>query len=626
MIKKRMQAKYITITIRNLKLSTNPPKFINHSQTTVNGSLNALSVSVKYYSIFNKNSTSKKDERKQESDIYNDKIEVTTGLPNLRKEYGNGVPILDHYKSIKKIEIEGEQEKNVLRYNKTSSLSVLLNLIIETNKVDSRIINIAVIKTISNINVLGFAYNLNKSKNNRFTKEHTNKTLDEYRYSKFCIDSASKLLQAGKFKFSPARIVEIPKKGSNIRKLSMTSLREKVIQKTMQMVIEPMYEPHFLEYSHGFRPGRGTHSALKYVNTKFKDVNWIINIDVTKCFLKIHHKKLITILERKIKCDKTITLIKSLIKVRHIKNTRLAARGDFCASEGSVLSSLLCNVYLHELDTFMDSLITRYNKEKKRRRNREYTKFINFRRAKGLTKSQIKDINKKDKLFLSKDIHNPNYIRIHYVRHANDFIVGLISNKKTAEIVYSRIKFFLKEELDFEINKDRSCLTHSSKTIRYLGVDIKINASRYVNTIRGNITKTIPRIVMNVPIKEILNKLVTKGFGQITKSGNIVPKRVAWIVNMSHKNIVSYFNMINKNMLNYYMFATNKSKLAQICKHFLYFSCIYTLMNKYKLRSAKAVIKKFGKTLKCFDSGIEFFLPNILAITKRFHRSGSGIK
>jgi group II intron reverse transcriptase/maturase len=619
MNKKRLQAKYITITMRNLILSTNQPGFINHSQTTVSGSQNALSVSVKYYSIFNENGTSDKDDRKQESDIYVNEIKVTAGLPNLRKEYGNGVPILDHSKGIKSlIEIEGEQEKNVLRTNKASSSSALLNFIIETNKVDSRTINIAVIKTISNTKILELAYNLNKLKKSSLTKGHTNETIDGY--SKFSFDSATKLLQAGKFKFSSARVMEIPKKNGNIRKLLVTSFRERVIQKAMQMVIEPMYEPHFLEYSHGFRPGKGTHTAFKYIDTKFKGVKWLINIEISRCFSKINHKKLIKILERKIKCNKTIALIKSLIKAGHISTKGLATQGDIDTSEESVLSPLMCNVYLHELDTFMNSLIIRYSKGKERRRNREYTKLINSKRAKDLSKVQIKEINKKARLLPSKDMHDSNYVKIHYVRYADNFIVGLISDKQTAEIVYSEIKNFLKEELNLQINKDKSSLTHSSKTIRYLSVDIKetrgINTSKYVKTKRGNITRTTPRIVMNAPIKEILNKLVIRGFGQTIRFGNMVPKRVTWIVNMSHKDIISYFNMINRGLLNYYTFATNRSKLAQICKHFLYFSCIYTLMNKYKLGSAKAVIKKFGKTLKCPESGTKFFLPATLARIK----------
>merc|ERR1711991_238411 len=234
--------------------------------------------------------------------------------------------------------------------------------------------------------------------------------------------------------------------------------------------------------------------------------------------------------------NKTIALIKSLIKAGHISIEGLAMRGDVGLSEGSVLSPLLCNVYLHELDTFVNSLIMRYNKGEKRRPNREYTTLINSKRAKGLTKVQIKEINKKARFLPSKDMYDSNYVRIHYVRYAGDFIVGLISDKQTAEIVYSEIKNFLKEELDFEINKAKSSLTHSSKTIRYLGVDIKemrgIDISKYVKTKRGNITRMTPRIVMNAPIKEILNKLVIRGFGQTTGSGNMVPKRVTWIVNM----------------------------------------------------------------------------------------------
>ena len=609
--------------MRNLKLFTNQPGFLNHTQTTVKGSQNALSVSVKCYSTINENSGFDKNYKKQESDINDNKIRVTTGLPKLRKKHGNGASILDHSKIMKDfIKIEGEQEKNVLRSNKTSSLSDLLNLIIETNKANSKTINIAVIKTISNTNLLELAYNLNKSKNSSLTKGHINETLDGY--SKFNIDNASKLLQEGKFKFSPARIVEIPKKDTKTRKLSITSPREKVIEKAMQMVIEPMYEPFFLEYSHGFRPGKGTHTALKYVDSKFKGVKWMINIDISKCFSTINQKKLIQILKCKIKCDKTMTLIKSLITAGYISSNGLAKRGDLGIPEGSVLSPLLCNVFLHELDIFMDSLIKRYNKGKERGRNREYAKLINSKRVKGITKTQIKERNKKAKLLPSKDMHDPNYVRVHYVRYADDFIVGVISDKNTAKTIYNEISFFLKNELNFEINKDKSSLKHSSERIRFLGVDIKetrgINVSKFVKTKRGNITRTTPRILMNAPIKEILEKLVVRGFGKRTRHNVMVPKRVTWIINMSHDDIVRYFNMINRGLLNYYTFATNRSQLAHICKHFLYFSCVYTLMNKYKLRSAKAVIKRFGKTLKCPDSSTEFFLPNTLARIRGVNR------
>lgn len=125
--------------MRNLKLSTNKPGFLNHTQTTVKGSLNTLSASVKFYSTIDENSASDKDDRKQESDISDNKISVTTGLPKFRKKLGNGALILDHFKIMKNfIQMEGEQEKNGLRFNKTSSLSGLLIVIIEMNRASFR--------------------------------------------------------------------------------------------------------------------------------------------------------------------------------------------------------------------------------------------------------------------------------------------------------------------------------------------------------------------------------------------------------------------------------------------------------------------------------------------------------
>jgi len=605
--------------MRNLKLSAILPGILNHPQTTVKSSLNTLSASVKCYSTFKENGKFDKNDRKQESEVSINKILVTPGLPKHRKMHGNGAPILDHAGIFENSSlIEVEQGGNALKFNKSSSMSDLFNFIIEINKTDSKTINVAVIKTISNIDVLELAYNLNKSKSSSLTKGLNKETLDGY--SKFNLISASKLLQEGKFKFSPARIIEIPKKGGKTRKLSIPSPREKVIQKAMQMVIEPFYEPHFLEYSHGFRPEKGTHTALKYIDTKFKGVKWMIHMDISDCFSTINHKKLLNILCHKIKCDKTISLIKSLITAGRINSKGLATKGDIGTPQGSVLSPLLCNVFLHELDLFMDSLIVRYNKGKERRRNKEYAKIINSKRVKELSKAQLREINKKAKSLPSKDMHDPNYVRIHYVRYADDFLVGVIGNKKTAQTVYNEIKNFLSKELSLEINKDKSSIHHSKKITRFLGTDIKeirgTTASKYVKTKQGHITRTTPRVVMDAPIKEILDKLVARGFGQKKKNGLSVPKRVTWIVNMSHDDIVRYFNMIIRGLLNYYTFATNRSKLGQICKHFLYFSCVYTLMNKYKLGSAKAVIKRFGKTLKCPNSGVEFLIPKTFAKIK----------
>ena len=140
----------------------------------------------------------------------------------------------------------------------------------------------------------------------------------------------------------------------------------------------------------------------------------------------------------------------------------MTTQGDKVAPEGSLLSPLLCNIYLHELDVFMDSLIMHYNKGKERARNKEYVRLINLKRRKGLTKKELKELNKAAKRLPSKDMHDPNYIRLNYVRYANDLLIGVISDKQTANTIHDKVIQFLQDELSIKIQKSSSSLTHST--------------------------------------------------------------------------------------------------------------------------------------------------------------------
>jgi retron-type reverse transcriptase len=73
----------------------------------------------------------------------------------------------------------------------------------------------------------------------------------------------------------------------------------------MELVLQALYECTFKEYSHGFRPSKGCHTALKYIDRQFKEVRWFIEADIARCFDKIPHKKLIEILAKRIRCQKT---------------------------------------------------------------------------------------------------------------------------------------------------------------------------------------------------------------------------------------------------------------------------------------------------------------------------------
>jgi retron-type reverse transcriptase len=228
------------------------------------------------------------------------------------------------------------------------------------------------IKSIANIKNLVSAYELIKSNPGNMTSGSDKITLDGIDLNYFL--KIQERLKAGIYKFPPARRVQISKEGKNeTRPLTIASPRDKIVQKAMQLVMNEYYEPKFLDTSHGFRPGRGTHTAIQFMEAKFQSVHYIIEADFSKAFDKIPHNKMMEILRRDIKCQKTLQLINS--GAGFIENGKLSDNLSIGTPQGSILSPLLCNIYFHELDIFMEDLINRYNKGIRRSTNKEYTNY-----------------------------------------------------------------------------------------------------------------------------------------------------------------------------------------------------------------------------------------------------------
>lgn len=111
------------------------------------------------------------------------------------------------------------------------------------------------------------------------------------------------------FQFKPARKVEIPKVDGRMRTLNIASPRDKIVQEIMRMILEAVFEPTFSPNSHGFRPGRGCHTALKSAEGTFRVATWVIEGDLKSYFDCIDHHTLIEIIRGKIKDEKFIRLL-----------------------------------------------------------------------------------------------------------------------------------------------------------------------------------------------------------------------------------------------------------------------------------------------------------------------------
>lgn len=232
------------------------------------------------------------------------------------------------------------------------------------------------IRNISNIKNLIAAYELIKSKPGNMTQGVDEVTLDGLTMK--YLEKIRTEIKAGIFKFKPARRTHIPKPGKKEKRpLTIASPREKIVQKAIHLVLEQTYEPKFLSSSHGFRPGKGTHTAMLNIEAQFQSVHYVIEADFTQAFPSISHDILMKILEKDISCLKTLKLIRDGLKAGHVEFGRLHTNLAVGTPQGSILSPILCNIYLDQMDRFIETIKEEYNTGLKRLSSSEYMKLQN---------------------------------------------------------------------------------------------------------------------------------------------------------------------------------------------------------------------------------------------------------
>jgi group II intron reverse transcriptase/maturase len=168
-------------------------------------------------------------------------------------------------------------------------------------------------------------------------------------------------LRRGSYHPQAARIVEIPKVNGEKRPLAISCFEDKIVQEAVKRIVERIYEPLFVDSSHGFRPGRNCHSALAALGRYVE--NWecgaVLEIDLRKYFNTIPHKPLERMMRAKISDEKFLHLILKLLKAPILNAAGEAERNEIGSPQGSILSPVLSNVYLHHvLDTWFDWINT----------------------------------------------------------------------------------------------------------------------------------------------------------------------------------------------------------------------------------------------------------------------------
>jgi len=178
------------------------------------------------------------------------------------------------------------------------------------------------------------------------------------RFAKNCPDGLLALqgqLQRNTYQPKPVKRVWIPKPGSSEKRpLGIPVVRDRIVQTSLRMVVEPIFEATFAEHSYGFRPGRGCKDALRRVQHLLEQgYTWVVDADLKSYFDTIPHERLMAQVEERIADGRVLALIRSYLKQGVMEELRVYEAGEEGSPQGAVISPLLANIYLNPLDHLM---------------------------------------------------------------------------------------------------------------------------------------------------------------------------------------------------------------------------------------------------------------------------------
>jgi group II intron reverse transcriptase/maturase len=424
------------------------------------------------------------------------------------------------------------------------------------------------------------------------TRGVTGETVDTMSLEK--IDTIIEALRYERYHWKPAKRVYILKRNGKKRPLGLPVWSDKLLAEVIRMILSAYYDCQFSDHSHGFREGRGCHTALQEIYHTWKGCVWIIEGDISDCFGALSHELLIERLKEDIQDGRFLHLISKLLDAGYLEDWEFN-RTLSGVPQGSVLSPLLSNILLDTLDRFVETaLIPRYTRGKRRKHNREHARLMkqaNRLRKRG-QKEAAHQLQKSMRQLPSIATHDPTYRRLRYVRYADDFGLAFTGPKAEAEEIKRQLSIFLREELGLTLSPEKTLITHARRdAAKFLGYEITtLHSDTKQSLTKGGVKRRSinGKTGLRVPRAVLLEKC-----NRYRQRGK--PCHRAELLNESDYTIMATYQLEYRGIVNYYRLAYNLHTL-QYLKWIMEISLTKTLAAKHQI-SVKTVYDKYQRKL-----------------------------
>ncbi|PZG82200.1 maturase [Streptomyces sp. NTH33] len=447
------------------------------------------------------------------------------------------------------------------------------------------------------------AYGRIYSNKGAMTRGATRETVDGMSRAK--IDRIIDAVRHERYRFSPARRTYIPKKNGRLRPLGLPTWSDKLVGEVVRLLLEAYYEPRFSDRSHGFRPDRGCHTALREVANTWAGTTWFIEGDIADCFGSLDHHRMIQILSEKIHDNRFLRLLRNMLKAGYLEDWVFNATLSG-APQGGCASPVLSNIYLHRLDEFVETvLIPEYTRGVRRGRNPAYLEVANAlaRARRRGDREQARQLRDRMRTMPSVDTHDPEYRRLRYVRYCDDHLLGFTGPKAEAEEIKQRLATFLREDLKLELSQDKTLITHANTSkAHFLGYEIGVQRNDKQRTKRGQ-RAVNGAISLHVPASVIKAKIAL-----YSKRGK--PARRSQVINFSDHDIVRIYGAEYRGIVQYYLLAGNIRRLHRL-RWVMLTSMLKTLASKHHTSVTRIAAKHKAKIQTphgprtCFEAVVE---------------------